>query len=163
MIELKNFTDLTHDECLEVLSWRNHESVRAHMYTHEPISVENHLHFIESLKQRQDKSYWIVIKNSHPIGVVDLVDITSESASIGLYANPFSPRQGIGKIILRALIRHAFESLGLKKLYLECLETNTKAQALYQKFDFTLTDHLISHGHKVVRMELSHEHWPLRH
>lgn len=163
MIELKNFIHLTHEERLEVLTWRNHESVRAHMYTSEPIRTDDHLNFIDSLTSRHDKLYCVVIKNNHPIGVVDLVDITDTTASLGLYANPFSERQGIGTIILRALLRHAFERLKLQKVFLEYIEDNTKAKALYNKFDFIPTHTTIKHGVNVVCMELSREHWPTRH
>lgn len=163
MIELKNFIDLTHDERLDVLSWRNHESVRSHMYTTKPITLEEHLSFIDSLSNRADKRYFIVIKNGHPIGVVDLVDITETSASLGLYANPFSDRKGIGRIILRALIRYAFETLNLSTLHLECFADNEKAKHLYEKFDFQITGNTIKHSQPILCMELHREHWPTRH
>lgn len=153
MIELKNFTNLTADERTIVLGWRNHESVRNHMYTNELITLEKHNTFIDSLNNRNDKRYFVVYKNSAPIGVIDLVDITDTTASLGLYANPFSDRKGIGRIILRALIRYAYETLQLTTLYLECFEENEIAQALYQKFDFIETERTIKHNKPILCME----------
>jgi UDP-4-amino-4,6-dideoxy-N-acetyl-beta-L-altrosamine N-acetyltransferase len=158
MIELKNFIDLKGDEREMVLSWRNHESVRSYMYTDEIITLEHHNSFIDSLHHRPDKAYFIVVKNGAPIGVVDLIDITETSASLGLYANPFSDRKGIGRIILRALIRYAYEALHLTTLHLECYEENEKAQALYQKFDFIETKRTVKNNKPILYMEHHREH-----
>lgn len=158
MIELKNFTNLTADERAMVLTWRNDENIRAHMYTNEIISPENHENFIASLKIRKDKQYFVVYKNNAPIGVVDLIDITDTTASLGLYSNPFSDRKGIGRIILRALIRYAYETLQLSTLRLECLEENEKAKILYQKFDFIETKRTLKDNKPIICMELHREH-----
>jgi UDP-4-amino-4,6-dideoxy-N-acetyl-beta-L-altrosamine N-acetyltransferase len=154
MIKLKNFVDLTSQERDMVLSWRNHDTIRPHMYTNDLISLENHNSFVASLSQRTDQAYFIVIKNTNPIGVIDLTEITQTSASLGLYANPFSDRKGIGRIILRALIRYAYETLHLNTLYLECFEENEKAQALYKKFDFIETKRSVKHNRTILHMEL---------
>jgi len=158
MIELKNFTKLTADEKAMVLTWRNDENIRSYMYTNEIISPENHENFIASLKTRKDKQYFVVYKNSAPIGVVDLVDITDTTASLGLYANPYSDRKGIGRIILRALIRYAYETLALKVLQIECFEDNDKAKTLYQKFDFIETKRTLKNNKPIICMELHREH-----
>lgn len=159
MIELKNFTDLTPDERAMVLTWRNDIRIRSCMYTDELISPNDHENFINSLHQRNDRRYFVVYKNSAPIGVVDLVDITDTSATLGVYANPFSDRKGIGRIILRALIRYAYETLHLTTLRLECFEDNEKAQILYQKFDFTETKRSTKYNKTIICMEHHREYW----
>ncbi len=158
MIELKNFIDLTTDERTMVLTWRNDLHVRSFMYTNEPISADSHENFINSLRQSNDKRYFVVYKNGAPIGVIDLVDITDTTASLGLYANPFSDRKGIGRIILRALIRYAYETLALRILKIECFEDNEKAQALYQKFNFIETKRALKNTKPIICMELHREH-----
>jgi UDP-4-amino-4,6-dideoxy-N-acetyl-beta-L-altrosamine N-acetyltransferase len=161
VITLKNFIDLTHDEAIDVLSWRNHESISTWMYSTQAISLDAHLAFIKSLKTSTDKLYFVVIKNGNPIGVIDLVDITSTTASLGLYANPFSDRKGIGTIILRALMRHAYDTLGLSTLRLEYFFNNEKAKTLYEKFDFIPIGEKEQNGQKIICMEHSREHWTL--
>jgi UDP-4-amino-4,6-dideoxy-N-acetyl-beta-L-altrosamine N-acetyltransferase len=161
MITLKNFIDLTYDEVVEVLSWRNHESIRLWMYSTDIITLDAHLAFIELLKTSSDKLYFVVIKNGNPIGVIDLVDITNTSASLGLYANPFSDRKGIGTIILRALMRHAYDTLGLSILRLEYFYNNEKAKTLYEKFNFIPMGEKEQNGQKIICMEHSREHWSL--
>jgi UDP-4-amino-4,6-dideoxy-N-acetyl-beta-L-altrosamine N-acetyltransferase len=161
MITLKNFIDLTYDEVVEVLSWRNHESIRIWMHTTNTITLDEHLAFIQSLKSTTSKLYFVVIKNGNPIGVIDLVNITNTSASLGLYANPFSDRKGIGTIILRALMRHAYDTLGLSTLRLEYFFNNEKAKTLYEKFDFIPMGEKEQNGQKIICMEHSREHWTL--
>lgn len=158
MITLKNFVDLTRDEVIDVLSWRNHESIRHWMYSTDIITLDTHLAYIESLKSSSNKLYFVVIKNGAPIGVVDLVDITETTAFLGLYANPFSDRKGIGRIILRAVIRYAYENLHLMTLQLECFEENEKAKNLYQKFDFIETTRTLKNNRPIICMELHREH-----
>lgn len=162
MITLKNFIDLTHDEVIEVLSWRNHESIRLWMHTTDIITLDEHLAFITLLKTSSNKLYFVVIKNSSPIGVIDLINITNTTASLGMYANPFSDRKGIGTIILRALMCHAYDTLGLSTLRLECFCSNEKAKTLYEKFDFIPTHTKENeNGQKIICMEHSREHWSL--
>lgn len=162
MITLKNFIDLTKEEREMVLSWRNHENVRNHMYNDEIITLQNHEAFIASLHHCHNKVYMLVFENNIPIGVIDLVDITDTSASPGLYTNPFTDRRGVGKIILPALIDYAYETLHLLKLNLECFESNKGAQDLYQKFHFVLTKQSTKRNKPTLCMEHSHESWRAR-
>lgn len=161
MITLKNFVNLTHKEAVEVLSWRNHITITPWMHSTQIITLESHLAFIESLKITTNKLYFVVIKNGNPIGVIDLINITSTSASLGLYANPFSDRKGIGTIILRALMRYSYDTLGLSILRLEYFQDNEKAKALYEKFDFIPTHEEEKNGQKIIFMEHNREHWTL--
>lgn len=158
MIELKNFIDLTPDERTMVLTWRNDIRIRYFMYTDELISAKSHEKFINSLHQSNDKRYFVVYKNSAPIGVIDLVDITDTTASLGLYVNPFSDRKGIGRIILRALIRYAYETLTLSTLRIEYFEGNEKARYLYDKFNFRETGKIQKNNKTIICMELHREH-----
>jgi UDP-4-amino-4,6-dideoxy-N-acetyl-beta-L-altrosamine N-acetyltransferase len=86
----KNFLLLTDEEKQTVLSWRNHENVRKWMYNAEAIPMQNHLRFIETLKNREDCHYWLTYKDQQPYGVVSITDIDTShsSAEVGLYRNP---------------------------------------------------------------------------
>lgn len=56
----KNFVMLSDEEVKNVWQWRNDESIRKWMYNSDIIPWDNHLKFIESLKNREDKYYWLV-------------------------------------------------------------------------------------------------------
>lgn len=89
--KFKNFVCLTLEEKQMILKWRNHEKVRNMMVHKEIIPLDNHLNFIESLKQRNDCYYWLVTdpRDIH-VGILDIihVDYNKNLGEIGFYLNP---------------------------------------------------------------------------
>ena len=86
----KNFVCLTEDEKKMVLEWRNHEKVRSVMVNKDVISLEDHLKFINSLENRDDCYYWLVIDPTGVnVGVLDVVHIDwdKDVGEIGFYLN----------------------------------------------------------------------------
>jgi len=83
---LVDFTDLSLEEKKMVLAWRNDKRVRRWMFDKEEITLSAHLAYIESLKNKRDKRYFLVKRSGEAIGVVDFVDITKKSATFGVYA-----------------------------------------------------------------------------
>ena len=150
-IELLNFTQLSLDEKELVLKWRNDERIRKWMFSTELISLENHLSYIESLSSKKDRVYFLVKKNSLPIGVIDFTEITTSSAHIGLYSNP--DIKGVGSLIMKEIVNYGFEKLKVKKLISEVFETNSKAIKLYERFDFMV----IEKKKDLLIMELNYE------
>ena len=61
-IQLLNFIDLELKEKEMILEWRNHPDIRKWMYNQDEIKFEEHLNFIDSLKLRKDKLYFLVKK-----------------------------------------------------------------------------------------------------
>lgn len=86
----KNFVCLTEDEKKMILEWRNHEKVRSVMVNKDVISLEDHLKFINSLENRDDCYYWLVIDPTGVnVGVLDVVHIDwdKDVGEIGFYLN----------------------------------------------------------------------------
>jgi UDP-2,4-diacetamido-2,4,6-trideoxy-beta-L-altropyranose hydrolase/UDP-4-amino-4,6-dideoxy-N-acetyl-beta-L-altrosamine N-acetyltransferase len=139
-IELTHFTELANDEKHMVLEWRNHPEVRQWMFTKEVIAKESHLSYIDSLKERTDRVYFLVKKEDNPIGVIDFtsIDTQKKQADIGLYANPNI--KGAGKDLMDIIIEHGFKKLKLDRLVSEVFEENLRAIALYEKFGFKRID-----------------------
>lgn len=94
----RNFISLSLDEKKMVLDWRNNEKIRRWMNHTEIIPLENHLNYIESLKEREDVYYWLVYRDNEPIGVVDILDVNQENHSVetGYYLNPDYLDAGLG-------------------------------------------------------------------
>ena len=88
-IKLINFIDLSQDEKMMILEWRNKIDIQKWMHTQNDISLEEHLDFIDSLRVITDKLYFLVKKDNINIGVIYFTQIKSnESLVVGNYANP---------------------------------------------------------------------------
>jgi len=137
-VELIDFVDLTLDEKLMVLDWRNSTNVREWMYSQNEISVETHINFIGNLFFSLDSQYAVVKQDSNYLGVVDFtkIDNSKKQCFFGLYTNPYNKTIGLGKTLVRMSIKYAFNLLGLKKIKLEVFDNNNRAKNLYKKFNF---------------------------
>lgn len=157
-VNLINFVDLTLDEKMLVLSWRNNPDIKKWMYTTEDISIENHLSFIRSLSSKKDKLYFLIKKDNEYLGVIDFIDIELEkSAEMGIYINP--ELKGFGTIFMQVIVDYAFNVLKIETLFSEVFETNTRAFILYKKFGFSQNRVKTINGRTVKCMELKNENW----
>lgn len=114
----KNFVALPNDEIQLVWTWRNDARIREWMTNHEEIPYENHLNFIESLKGRIDKFYWLVYKGNTPIAVLDIIDIDYEKGETepGYYLNPELLNSGEGLFFNYNFRSFLFNTLGFQSV-----------------------------------------------
>jgi len=95
--KFRNFTTLNQQELLEILSWRNDDSVRKWMYSDTKIEEEEHFQYVISLDNRDDAYYWVVYDaENETVGVVNVTHINRESnqGELGYYAVPGSYGDG---------------------------------------------------------------------
>jgi UDP-4-amino-4,6-dideoxy-N-acetyl-beta-L-altrosamine N-acetyltransferase len=138
---LINFIFLTDKEKEMIRNWRNHETIRRWMYSEHVISIEEHNVFIENLKNDNKNSYWLIkhkVEDDY-IGVIYLnrIDFINKNACLGIYVNPFLKKTGIGRILIKYLIKLTFNILKFHTLKLEVLENNEKAINFYKKSGFS--------------------------
>jgi len=150
-VRLLDFTTLDKELLTTVLAWRNHSDIRRWMLSDDEISLENHLRFVEALKNRADKRYFLVQREGESIGVIDFTDITQNSAEIGIYANP--KMRGVGEALMNGLIEYGFSTLGVTMLIASVFADNERAKHLYEKFDFTETARAFYKGREMIIME----------
>ncbi len=156
-INYVNFTTLNEAQKAMVLEWRNHPDIRVYMYNTGVIGQKTHFDFIESLKTKEDKRYFLVQKENENIGVIDFTNITQNSATMGIYANPYLKQKGIGSILLQAIVDYAFEVLQVQTLKAEVFASNAKAKVLYKKFGFRAISQKSVNDKEVICMELNYE------
>lgn len=140
---LKNFVSLSYEEAVKVLRWRNHKEIRRWMFTDHEISYDEHMGFIERLKNERTSFYWLARQtDGFDIGVISLnrLDFRNKNAYIGLYSNP--EISGVGAILLDCLKTIAFDIAKLHTLRAEVIETNEKAIRLYKKSGFAIEGRL---------------------
>ena len=156
-IELVDFIDLSLEEKKMVLKWRNHESIRQWMFTQDIINLEDHLNYIESLKERRDRLYFLVKQNSNPIGVIDFtgIDFKNRCSEFGIFANP--KLKGMGRVLMKVILDYAFSVLKIDRLISEVLEDNQRAIQLYERYNFKNTDTKTVNQKRVIIMELKNE------
>ena len=156
-IELLNFIDLNIEEKEMILKWRNNPKIRMWMYNQDEIKLEEHLNFIESLKSRKDKLYFLVKKEEEFIGVIDFLDLDKKEIFYGIYSNPNSKIMGVGRILNEISIDFAFNSLKAHKLKLEVFADNIQVRNLHKKYKFRETSQKYVNNKKVICMELENE------
>jgi UDP-4-amino-4,6-dideoxy-N-acetyl-beta-L-altrosamine N-acetyltransferase len=141
------------DEKKMVLEWRNHPNIRKYMYNRYTISLEEHLNYIESLKNAKDKRYFLVKGDENYIGVIDFteLDLDRGETHFGIYAKP--NLKGVGNILMQTILDYAFNQMGIRTIKLEVLRTNVRAISLYRKFNFKT----ISQKGDFIHMELRDE------
>jgi len=141
--KIKNFIDLSEKEKKKILKWRNNPLIAKYMLT-KNISLNEHLKFIDNLKNNNKKRYFLV----ENIGVIYFTLHSNEIVEIGLYKNP--NKQKVGNKLLKTAIEYAFEELKAKKIILYVFEDNIKAINLYKKFGFKEIDK----QKNIIKMEL---------
>ena len=157
MIELINFTQLSHDEKVMVLEWRNSLDIQKWMYTTEDILWEDHLKFIESLTNSKEKLYFVVKQESEYLGVIDFAELNHQDIYFGLYANPNIKIAGIGRVLEKICIDYAFNTLQKDTLKLEVFSDNRQVVNLHKKFKFKIIKNKIVNNKEIICMELKNE------
>ena len=80
------------------------------------------------------------------------IDWVSKNAALGLFIGESEHRgKGYGTSALRQMIRHAFNNLGLHRIYLNALAENEPAIRSYQRVGFIIEGKLRSHAFKQGR------------
>lgn len=158
-VEMFSFIDLNMEEKEKILQWRNHPKIRKWMFRESPIELDEHLRFIDTLKHRKDRLYFLIKKEGNPIGVIDLTEIDSSKkiAHFGIYSNP--ALRGKGGILMRVLTSYAFNRLKLKSLVAEVFHDNKKAIQLYRRFGFQEIKKVKKSNRLIAIMELKYEDW----
>ena len=128
----QNFTTLDADTIEKIRLWRNHPDIRKYMYNPNEITELEHQNFINSLKDRRDKSYWLVSRNDTPLGVINLVDIDYEvsMAELGYYLIQDYHKTGIVIEFLVTVHFFFFEMINISTIYGGTNIKNIDAQLL---------------------------------
>lgn len=112
----ESFLNLTEESKKMVHTWRNDTRIRRWMYNPQEIGYNAHLLFLDNLRLKDDKFYWLVYFKEVPVGVLSLinVDYLNNSAEIGFYYRPDKPNHSIfGIDYVHTMYSFAFHSLHL--------------------------------------------------
>ncbi len=122
-----------------VLAWRNAPDVARHMYGDHAIGEAEHARWLVAAAGAQDRRYWIAEADGVPCGVAHVVGMGAHGrGEWGSYlASPQMRGRGIGAAMEFLVLGWAFETAGLRKLWVEVLAENVDAWKLHLDFGFT--------------------------
>ena len=165
MNDLKFVDILSVDDELKdkVRRWRNKKKIRKFMLTQHLIGREEHLRWLESLRQKDEQKFWIVFADEIPIGSVYLQNInyTQLNSEWGFYIGEDAYiGKGLGKRIVCKLLKHFFEVMNFDVLSTKVFSDNIVALKLYRKFKFVEAGRLPGDsGKEIVVLSFSRADW----
>jgi diamine N-acetyltransferase len=117
-----------------ILSWRNRDDARIWFKTSETITLDRHREWYDQYVQKDDDLVFIVEASGDAVGMCSIYDVdrTTDTAEIGrfLVAPEFSG-QGYMKRACTVLLTLAQTTLGLRYIFLDVMENNRRALAVY--------------------------------
>ena len=131
-----NYVSLTEGESRAIWEGRNHPDVRKWMDNPEPFAWESHQRYIESLKKKDDRSYWAVIHNNVIIGSMCLNPIGKNTPPYS-YCTESEVIAGVvwaetGMFLLSGFIGKGMGT-SMKKEFIDYILANTDIEVLLLK------------------------------
>ncbi len=151
----KNFVTLSIEEKNMILSWRNDKRISKWMCNREPLSLENHINFIEGLKHRTDVYYWLVVKDEIPLGVFDIIDVDTDKNDCepGYYLNPEFLDSGIGLQFNYYCRSFVYNILDIPSVKGHILVGNTSAYTMSRFFGVKEVSKVVREGYEYLGMK----------
>lgn len=137
-INLVLLTSLDTESQMKLREIRNEESVRKWMYTDHVIGVNEHLSWINQLKNDENQIVFVVISNEQTLlGAISIsaIDRSHKKADWAYYLSQ-SARGGLGSTLEYFFINFIFDSFDIEKLNCEVIEGNDAVVKLHKKFLF---------------------------
>ena len=107
----------------------------AHTYTE-----DDEIQWVRKKLEEKAPVFSMVEKKSGAfIGNIELMDMTETEAELGIALTAAKQDQGFGTEAVTALVRYAFDALGLRKITLRTRLFNARAFHVYQKCGFRET------------------------
>ncbi len=137
--------------------WFNDAETVAYFGRYEPMSLAAEERWYEEQgKNPEVQNYAVYFKDEH-IGAAGFahLDFKNRNAEVGLMVGRKDLwDQGLGRDILRALLRHGFDQLNMHRIYLRVFAENARAVRCYEKTGFR---HEGRHRHAIYRHGRYHD------
>lgn len=148
-----NYAEMTAEDsnCIRLI--RNSPIVRKWMVDSSPISSVTHDAFVESLKARVDKDYFIIKNHSGEIiGSVN-IDYREDGVSErGLFINPVFQKQGYAFKTMQEFYRHAKDDWCIEKIMTKVKIDNAASNGLELKLGANFGGEINGYNHYVLRL-----------
>jgi RimJ/RimL family protein N-acetyltransferase len=121
--------------------WANDAELARLMDRARPVSEDEHLAWFAALQGREDCRYFAVVDRAVHVGNVWLwaIDARHHKAEIRIVIGDAGARgRGVGTRAIDLVSRHAFDQLGLHRVYAYVLALNPRARRAFEKAGFVL-------------------------
>lgn len=126
-------------DCDRLFEWRNKLPVRFVSLNTDVIQYKKHLLWFEKQLKGKGRLNFIFCENDIPSGVVYFeVDVQNEAAEFGFYKDMKNKSRNLGLYMEIEAIKHAFNSLNLRKLTCRVLSNNMKLVSFHEYFGFKI-------------------------
>lgn len=123
-----------------MLEWMTDpDIVRFFRFDASRVTLESCRAYIKSAAEMKDAAHFAIADgNDEYLGTISLKDIDRENGCAEYAISTRKKAHGTGAALeaTRLLLRYAFETLGLKRVYLNVLADNKRANAFYRKVGF---------------------------
>ena len=121
----------------QVLTWRNHPSVRRYMFSAHVIGLDEHREWYHRTSESPVVTHLIYEQKGLPCGFVNITRTRcADIADWGFYLAPDAPR-GSGRALGENALHYAFVKLKLHKICGQALRFNTRSIAFHKRLGFT--------------------------
>lgn len=136
-VVLREINKCTDEQKVAVRDIRNQDSVRQSMYTDHEIGLDEHLNWVERLKNNKKQIVFVVLVEEVVSGVVSVnaIDRSHKKSDWAFYLSE-KVRGGLGAALEFSLLDFVFNVLLLEKLNCEVIETNEAVVKMHKKFCF---------------------------
>lgn len=128
------------------LEWRNRSDVRRWFLTPDVIEPQQHRSWFESYRQKDDDLVFMIEETQRwkrPIGQLALyrIDPVRQTAEFGrlMIGDQAARGAGLGSRATQLALAVGFNTLGLRRIYLEVLASNVRAIEIYKTLGFAET------------------------
>ena len=94
MYKILNYIDCNIEQHREILRMRNLDAIRKWMVNQELISEDDHLNFVNGLRNQTDRKYYAVYKDDILVGTYNLTKKSEGVWERGIIANPIMQGKG---------------------------------------------------------------------
>ena len=124
----------------KVLEWRNSERIRQGMYTNRIITLDEHIKWFHSCRERKDIENFVCYLDDAAVGVVNVTDIDYKNliCSWSIYRGVISCPAGTGYYIGKCALNYIFDELKMRKVYVEVLADNKISEKFHKKLGFKI-------------------------
>lgn len=158
-IELKDYTLLSEDEQVQLLTIRNSKAVRESSKNTAIIEVDNHLQWVDTLKYDNHKIYYAIIVDSILVGGINIVGINSSETPLwGLFFT-CTIQPLISSLVTYTFLDRMFNTLNVDILNSEVNVLNVNAYRFSLNFGLTVYDQLSDSSGEYHMMQISKDAW----